>query len=104
MPSLQSSSAPTTLSASAGALPFAALALAVTAVWGFNFVVIKIGTDGVPPLLLAGLRFAFLCLPAVFSSGALRPRGPWSLPTVCSLAWASLGCCSRPSNLELRLA
>ena len=50
-------------------------ALAVTAIWGFNFVVIKVGTDGIPPLLLAALRFVFVALPGVFF--VKRPRAPW---------------------------
>ncbi|HEX3776430.1 MAG TPA: EamA family transporter [Polyangiaceae bacterium] len=54
-----------------------AIALAVTAIWGFNFVVIKVGTEGVPPLLLAALRFVFVALPAVFF--VKRPRAPWLL-------------------------
>jgi len=58
-------------------LPWPVLALVITIVWGFNFVVIKVGTDGVPPLLLAGLRFAFLSVPAVFFVPA--PRSPWLL-------------------------
>ena len=33
------------------------LALAVVAVWGTNFVVIKVALDHLPPLLLATLRF-----------------------------------------------
>jgi O-acetylserine/cysteine efflux transporter len=55
----------------------ALLAFAITAVWGFNFVVIKVGTDGVPPLLLAALRFAFLAVPAVFF--VKPPRASWRL-------------------------
>ena len=53
------------------------IALAVTAIWGFNFVVIKVGTGSVPPLLLAALRFVFVALPAVFF--VKRPRAPWRL-------------------------
>ncbi|MCG9076612.1 EamA family transporter [Laribacter hongkongensis] len=34
------------------------VALAIVAVWGFNFVVIKWGVAGVPPFLLGALRFA----------------------------------------------
>ena len=51
------------------------LALAVVAVWGTNFVVIRIALDHLPPLLLATLRFAFAALPA----GLLlrRPAVPW---------------------------
>ena len=53
----------------------AALALAVVAVWGTNFVVIKIALGTVPPLLLAVLRFAFAVLPAVLF--IRRPAVPW---------------------------
>lgn len=42
------------------------LAVLVVAIWGFNFVVIKLGVADVPPLLLTGLRFFFAALPAVF--------------------------------------
>jgi O-acetylserine/cysteine efflux transporter len=34
------------------------IALAIVAVWGFNFVVIKWGVAGVPPFLLGALRFS----------------------------------------------
>ncbi len=37
-----------------------ALALLVVAIWGFNFVVIKVGVADVPPLLLTALRFLFV--------------------------------------------
>ncbi|HEY4106172.1 MAG TPA: EamA family transporter [Polyangiaceae bacterium] len=62
---------------SAGDWSLFGLALVVTAIWGFNFVVIKVGTDDVPPLLLAALRFVFVALPAVFF--VRRPRAPWLL-------------------------
>ncbi|KRI01486.1 EamA family transporter [Curvibacter sp. PAE-UM] len=39
------------------------LALAVVAVWGTNFVVIKFGLTELPPLLLATLRFVLSALP-----------------------------------------
>ena len=42
------------------------LALAVVAVWGSNFVVIKLALGQFPPLLMAALRFALALLPAVF--------------------------------------
>ncbi len=51
------------------------LALAVVAVWGTNFVVIKIALSTVPPLLLAVLRFALALLPALI--WLPRPRVPW---------------------------
>lgn len=38
----------------------------IAAIWGFNFVVIKVGVSSVPPLFLAALRFTFSALPAVF--------------------------------------
>jgi len=47
----------------------------VTAIWGFNFIVIKVGVEGVPPLLLASLRFIFSSLPAVFF--VKRPAVSW---------------------------
>jgi O-acetylserine/cysteine efflux transporter len=43
-----------------------ALALVVIFVWGMNFVVIRIGLNGIPPMLLGALRFLFAALPAVF--------------------------------------
>lgn len=51
------------------------LALAVVAVWGTNFVVIKVALNTLPPLLLATLRFALALLPAVFF--VARPAVPW---------------------------
>ncbi|TIC82148.1 EamA family transporter [Crenobacter intestini] len=47
------------------------LALAVVAVWGFNFVVIKWGVAGVPPFGLGALRFA-----AAFGCGVFLVRAP----------------------------
>ena len=44
----------------------ALLALAVVAVWGTNFSLIKLALASLPPLLLAVLRFGFALLPAVF--------------------------------------
>jgi O-acetylserine/cysteine efflux transporter len=44
----------------------ALLALAVVAVWGTNFVVIKIALAVLPPLLLATLRFIIVLVPAAF--------------------------------------
>lgn len=42
------------------------LALSVVIAWGINFVVIKVGLHGMPPFLLAGLRFTLVLFPAVF--------------------------------------
>jgi O-acetylserine/cysteine efflux transporter len=59
------------------ALPWrhALLALAVMAVWGTNFVVIKSALAHLPPLFFATLRFAFVVLPAIFL--IKRPAVPW---------------------------
>lgn len=51
------------------------LGLAVVAVWGTNFVVIKIGLDHLPSLLFAGLRFVLAVFPMIFF--LKRPPVPW---------------------------
>ena len=51
------------------------LALVVVAAWGVNFVVIKVGLHGVPPMLLGALRFLLAAIPAVFF--VKRPQLPW---------------------------
>ncbi len=51
-------------------------ALVVTALWGFNFVVIAVGVREVPPLLLACLRFVMAALPVFLIR---RPRVSWPL-------------------------
>lgn len=56
-------------------LRHALLALAVVAVWGTNFVVIKIALAKLPPLLLAALRFLFAALPAALV--LRRPPVAW---------------------------
>jgi O-acetylserine/cysteine efflux transporter len=57
-------------------LPHMLLAVAVAAVWGSNFVVIKMALVHLPPLLLAALRFTLAFLPAAFF--LRRPAVPWS--------------------------
>jgi len=52
------------------------LALAVVAVWGTNFVVIKLCLASFPPFLFAALRYTFAFLPLVFFIP--RPKVPWS--------------------------
>ncbi|ARU89920.1 EamA family transporter [Pseudomonas sp. M30-35] len=44
----------------------ACFALLVIVVWGLNFVVIKVGLHGVPPMLLGALRFTLAAIPAIF--------------------------------------
>lgn len=51
-------------------------ALVVVFVWGINFVIIKVGLHGVPPMLLGGLRFTLVAFPAVLFIP--RPQIPWS--------------------------
>ncbi len=51
------------------------LALAVVAVWGTNFVVIKLALGHLPPLLFAALRFTLALFPALFFLP--RPRVGW---------------------------
>lgn len=51
------------------------LALAVVAVWGTNFVVIKLAFAHLPPLLFGALRFTFAVLPMVFFLP--RPAASW---------------------------
>lgn len=51
------------------------LALIVIVAWGLNFVVIKVGLDGLPPMLLGALRFALVAFPAAFF--IKRPKLPW---------------------------
>lgn len=51
------------------------LALAVVAVWGSNFVVIKVALDDLPPLLFAALRFTLALLPAALF--LRRPQVAW---------------------------
>ncbi len=50
-------------------------ALIVVLAWGVNFVVIKVGLHGVPPMLLGALRFTLAAIPAVFF--IKRPQMPW---------------------------
>lgn len=42
------------------------LAISITAIWGVNFSVIKLGLTTVDPLILAGIRFTLCALPAIF--------------------------------------
>ncbi|MFG2295471.1 EamA family transporter [Streptomyces sp. NPDC048603] len=68
-----------------------ALAVLVAAVWGFNFVVIEIGLDHFPPLLLSALRFLVAALPAVFFVGAPKVAWKWVLGVGLALGVAKFG-------------
>ncbi|HUN93988.1 MAG TPA: EamA family transporter [Burkholderiaceae bacterium] len=52
------------------------LALLVVAVWGTNFVVIKVALAKLPPLLFGAMRFGFAFFPAALLLP--RPRVAWS--------------------------
>ncbi len=49
-------------------------AFLVAAIWGFNFIAIKIGVAGMPPLFLVAIRFVLTSFPAVFF--IKRPKVP----------------------------
>ena len=49
-----------------------ALGVFLTAIWGFNFVVLKVALVGVPPILLTAIRFMLSCIPVLFLP---RPKG-----------------------------
>ncbi|QXL85947.1 EamA family transporter [Comamonas sp. NLF-1-9] len=51
------------------------LGLLVVAIWGSNFVVIKVALGSFPPILMAALRFASATVPAIFFFR--RPQLPW---------------------------
>jgi O-acetylserine/cysteine efflux transporter len=51
------------------------IAVAVAAIWGLNFVVIAVGLDDFPPLLLSSLRYALASLPLLILRGS--PGVPW---------------------------
>ncbi|MDZ7321060.1 O-acetylserine/cysteine exporter [Kosakonia sacchari] len=53
------------------------LAMLVVVAWGLNFVVIKVGLHNMPPLMLAGLRFALVAFPAILF--VARPKVPLRL-------------------------
>ena len=53
------------------------LGLAVALLWGFNFVVMKVGVAEIPPFLLAFLRFFLAAVPLVFF--AAPPRAAWRI-------------------------
>ena len=52
-----------------------AVAVLVAAVWGLNFVVIEVGLEDFPPLLLSALRYLLASLPLLLIGG--RSGIPW---------------------------
>lgn len=61
------------------------LALLVVAIWGFNFVVIKLSVAALPPVLAAALRFLFAAFPLVFF--VRPPKAHWLIVTGFGLAF-----------------
>lgn len=53
------------------------LLVLVAALWGLNFVVIRLGLDNFPPLLFSALRFFFAAVPLVFFLP--KPDVPWRI-------------------------
>jgi O-acetylserine/cysteine efflux transporter len=51
------------------------LAVLVAAIWGLNFVVIEVGLEDFPPLLLSALRYFLAALPLLVLRG--RRPAPW---------------------------
>jgi O-acetylserine/cysteine efflux transporter len=51
------------------------LGLAIALLWGFNFVVMKVGVTELPPLVLAACRFSLAAVPLVFF--VPPPRSAW---------------------------
>ena len=60
------------------------MAVAVAAIWGFNFVAIRWGLDSYPPILMACLRFAVAALPAFVLP---RPAVPLRRLAFVGTAW-----------------
>jgi len=69
----------------------ALLALAVIAVWGTNFVIMKFALGHLPPLTLAALRFTFAAFPAILF--CRRPAGWGNLAAYgLSIGVGQFGC------------
>jgi O-acetylserine/cysteine efflux transporter len=64
------------------------LAILVVAIWGVNFVVIKVGLKEIPPILLCALRFFLAAFPAVFF--IKRPAASWRMVVGFGLVMFSL--------------
>src|SRR4051794_35262492 len=52
-----------------------AVAVLVAAIWGPKFLVVDVGLDDFPPLLLSALRFTLASLPLLVMRGG--PGAPW---------------------------
>jgi O-acetylserine/cysteine efflux transporter len=56
-----------------------ALAVLVAAIWGLNFVVVEVGLDDFPPLLLSALRYTLASLPVLLLRGGAGVPWRWVL-------------------------
>ena len=52
-----------------------AIAVLIAAIWGFNFIAIKLGVTGVPPFFLTAARFMLAAFPALLF--IKRPQEDW---------------------------
>ncbi len=68
-----------------------ALAIVVAVVWGVNFVVLEVGLEGIPPLLLSALRFAVAAVPAILLLGPPRVRWRYVIAVGLVLGVAKFG-------------
>lgn len=64
------------------------LAILVAAVWGCNFVFVKLGVHEIPPLFLCTLRFFLASMPAIFF--VQRPAGSFKLVAMYGLIMFAL--------------
>lgn len=64
------------------------LALVVVTIWGFNFVVIKLSVEALPPVLAAAMRFFCAALPLVFF--IRPPKTHWYLVVGFGLSFGVL--------------
>lgn len=65
-----------------------ALLVLVTAIWGLNFSLIKLGLQHIDPYLLAALRFSLCAIPAVFF--VQRPKVAWRYLASYGLVFGAL--------------
>jgi O-acetylserine/cysteine efflux transporter len=75
-----------------------AIALLVVTIWGANFTVIRIGLDGVPPMLLASLRFFLAAFPAILFVRRPAVGLHYWLAYGLSVGVGQFGCCLRDAS------
>lgn len=68
------------------------IALLVVTIWGANFTVIRLGLDGIPPMLLVSLRFLLAAFPAVFFVKMPAVRFRYVLAHGLSVGVGQFGC------------